>query len=1536
MKRLLIVLAFALSSVPAAKAETPDVFWSLLGGEASPQRWTTIFEEDQPDRPRPHGELARLLSVAHQPVGRDRQLFRFRFDRPMSPEWQSLQIYLDADADESTGRQEGFEGTDDQVGLEAADGRHEWVDFQYMHDGFRRPGNLAWAGQIGSDAYFVIDTPVADEGGRASARLSWATQVKDTRGQGLAAEREAFATFDLGPTPPEPAQGTVALPYPLTTAADAVADPPRIDKVQLYRLDGRTNVIARLNWVGPVVARYETPTGGGETPPTLANRLHRVSLPADATRVTLRALTTGFEWVDAEPATLAEAKALKVGGSLGPIPVLATNPTDQPLAAYPHRLGVPIPKGSLADVGQLRLADDDGNGVPADFGVLSRWDDGSVRWASADFLADLPAGGDARFVVTQGKADGGGGDGGVQVTNSDDGVRVDTGRLSFELSREPFLALRRVRVDGRDLGDLDLRGTVVGVDGETFTTDGGLDDLTVEDADGTAASVVARGRHVGDGGSLLAWRMTFRVWAGSPLLEVQHVFGIDDTASESTKFKSLVLDVGLTGEAPEQAVWQRDERQYEVTVDGQTRVRTGGHEGVFDLGGGATLAVRDFWQNYPKRVATRDNRLFIGLAPELPAGEYDDEPQDLVTRLFLSMRGGVYEFMQGLQRRHTLLFDFGGRATPSLDTLARTTPDAYADSGAMGPMLAEADLPRRYAEYGDFARSMLDRYVDDRRQKRAYGLMNWGDWYGERRYNWGNNEYDGVHGLLGHYAMLGDLDFLREGSLMAEHLVDVDIRHHARDPRQVGSTYIHLVGHTGGYFGDDWREAQRTITPGAFTAVDIQNWGHYWGEGLMLHGWLRADLRTLDTLEDVAGRVATTYINRPIGEWRNPRQQGWTLKVPVAAYKTTGDPYYLLAAETIVDALLDRQDATGGWSVELRDTAASPGGMSYGSTNFPIGIVVSSLARYHELTGDERVADSIVRGARWLIEDLWESGTPIGFRYSSSPGNSGGSNFYHIAYAVAYAHSLVPDRTFADVTLAYSDAYLTEPIGDTHEFGKPFAQRIREVVPTMPLLKNMLATPHVGLSARSAQQWVVKLPAGETGETDETEHDLLRVVGRGQGEISAELRVRSLGGRTLLEQTVRGQGDVNASLDVSSLPAGELLELTLQPLGGEAWDVQLVRGGQMLSLADGPVVGAAGVEPRLRFEVPPGTRRFSVEAAPAGGSSPTVDVLDPNGDVVASAVVTGKRAIDVPVSPVWPTLAGASYRGPLNDSDLQYSVVVRGGPATISLVGVPNYVTPSKLAFFRTSLPQVVVAGDTVLDLGDDALVLDASNSSYLAGGELTYRWDLGDGTTVDGPRVGGHTFPADGSYDASLTVTASDGSTARRDFIIRSAPPALLGEGTRVFVNAGDFVSQSRGGLLVTPRVNSIGDMITYWSGDQMNKVTYRFDVEQPGRYVLVTKFANNSDEPTARAYWVDGKQPDEAMKNVPFPFTGGWSRFDDNWAWQTLSSDDGTPIAFDLAAGQHTLEVGNTAGGLGVDYFVFQLADGPSNAKEPSNAQR
>ena len=940
------------------------------------------------------------------------------------------------------------------------------------------------------------------------------------------------------------------------------------------------------------------------------------------------------------------------------------------------------------------------------------------------------------------------------------------------------------------------------------------------------------------------------------------------------------------------------------------------------LGGGVSVAVEDFWQNYPKRIEVGDGRVEIGLAPELEDDQYD-EYESLTNRLFLSMRDGRYSYVVGVQRRHTIMFDLGGGMTPAVDTLARTRPEVYAATAAAGPILAEGQIPQRYADYPAHARAGLERYLESREEYRAYGLMNYGDWFGERRHNWGNNEYDTVLGLLGHFTMLGDAGFLREGSLMAEHVVDIDTRHHSPDPREVGSVYIHLVGHTGGYFGDDWRRMQQTELAGGFTAVDIQNWGHYWGEGVALHHWLRGDPHSREALLDTTHRIATGYLNGPVLSWRNPRQQGWILKVPIAAYKVSGDPFHLLVARTLVDHILDRQDDSGGWAVLLHNASASPNRQSYGSTNFPIGIVLSSLARYHEVTGEERVADAIVAGTRWLIEDLWEDQPPIGFRYSSGPYASGGTRFYHITYPITYAHQLVADRTFHDVAIEYSDRYLTDDIGPTHEFGKIWSQHLREIPYTLPLLERMLHTPHIGLVRSDSDaepiRWVV-IPG-----TDGTAN--LRVLARGEGTYTATLALQTLDGETLNRWELSGQGSTDRSISLPDAPTGRLLSLTLTPSSGEAaWDVALLRGKQMLELRSGQAIGEGVPYPRFRFEVPPGTDHVGIEVEPVGDESRAVQVLDPNGDVIERFDAPPGRVTSatVTVPAFWPTLAGASYRGPFNDSDRQYSVV-SDGPIRLALDGVPGYVTPSAVAFFRTSIPHVTIAGDTALDLGDGPLDLDASASGSLDGEPLTFTWDLGDGTTATGPRVQGHLYEEPGDYTVTLRVEKPGADPVTQTIAVKAAPAALLtGDADgRVFINAADYTQHTGPDLVKDDRINSLGQIITYWSGDPMNVLTWPFEIDRPGRYRLITKFANNTEGGSARRYWVDDKQPDPAMQDVAFPYTGGWSRFSDDWQWQTLTDDAGDPIVFDLSPGRHELKVGNTDGGLAVDYFVFQRVD-------------
>ena len=309
---LLLLVSVLLPAAPAA-ASAPAPFWELLGAEASPEQWTTIYEDAKPDRPLPAEEFARLLRVAHQPIASDRQLFRFDFSAPIDPEEQSLAFYLDADNDATTGRQDGDNaGAEEQVGLARHQGRDASDGFLYQPDGFRRRGNLAWIGVIDASVYAVVDVPVAQEDGQSRFGFGWLTQTKASDGRALASEKQARTVVASAPAPERPAPRPIALPSPSV----GPEKPELLDRARLYTLPDEPEqpiVCGRLSWVGPVRVHHgPTRSLGRTTGFTLANHLHRVELPSEGGESSrfarIEALTPDWRRVESEVVELEHAQ----------------------------------------------------------------------------------------------------------------------------------------------------------------------------------------------------------------------------------------------------------------------------------------------------------------------------------------------------------------------------------------------------------------------------------------------------------------------------------------------------------------------------------------------------------------------------------------------------------------------------------------------------------------------------------------------------------------------------------------------------------------------------------------------------------------------------------------------------------------------------------------------------------------------------------------------------------------------------------------------------------------------------------------------------------------------------------------------------------------------------------------------------------------------------------------------------------------------------------------------------------------------------
>ena len=392
----------------------------------------------------------------------------------------------------------------------------------------------------------------------------------------------------------------------------------------------------------------------------------------------------------------------------------------------PVTFGMPFPCGAVIASNALILCNRTGHESPAQVLPLSRWSDGSIRWALLDFKADVDANSQTSYRLrafspqsrldSQVVA--------IAVEETSEHLIVDTGKARFFLNRKSCKPFDRVLVMGRDV--LGLQGSslkFIDEAGETYVPE--IADLAIETAGRLRTTIRAKGVVKSGSRAALArfvMRMSFHSGSGFVDLTItfhnpkaaSHRGGLWDLGdSGSIYFKDCSLHLPLVAPGPMRIGWTSDPSQplrqveassleiyqdssggenwqstnhvnrygkvmhsfqgYRVIADGspiETGLRASPIIGSHGQHGAVYAAIEKFWQNFPKGLEVSGHELILRLFPR----QYSD----------------VFELQGGEQKTHRMYLQFTGPDEPPVDLrwvhnrlIPRATPEWYAESKAV-------------------------------------------------------------------------------------------------------------------------------------------------------------------------------------------------------------------------------------------------------------------------------------------------------------------------------------------------------------------------------------------------------------------------------------------------------------------------------------------------------------------------------------------------------------------------------------------------------------------------------------------------------------------------------------------------------------------------------------------------------------------------------------------------------------------------------------------------------------------------------------
>ena len=788
-----------------------------------------------------------------------------------------------------------------------------------------------------------------------------------------------------------------------------------------------------------------------------------------------------------QPAPAADGVAFKIAE------LSVQEPSGLARSDWPITSGIPFARGELRETDRVRLIEtENGRELPLQTRITCRWPDGSVKWLLADTRVSLKAGERKALRVEYGP----------DVTRPsqtqpsissirhqvDNGItQIATGPLQAKIDAHspnlPGPVWFDFDGDGRCADDeqVSINPWVLVLEtaeGQTYRSDVLPAEIKVEEAGPLRTAVRIEGQ-LADANRDPRFRYVARLhfYAGKPFVKAFVTLTVDvpDQVMVDIRSFKLVLPANERGEykvafggeeskagaihsssvqADGQRLFQVDDQKYRVDGRDAGR-RAAGWASWTGRRSCISAGVRNFWQQWPKGTSASKNGLTIELIPPCEKGLYDNFTPTDESKWTYALRHGRTRIKEGVAKTHEVWVCYGGnKGTPQEAAavfrqafeplLATCEPSYICATKTLGdfPPADPAD-PDRFMGYDRIIAQAFQEHMAYREKTREYGLLNFGDWWGERGYNWGNLEYDMQRGFIAQYARTGRREYYLRAEEAARHHIDVDVVHAVNPqlkncsgpPPVVGNVWVHATGHTGGYLPDESFGMERPYTVGYSL-----NLGHIWDRGDLDYYFLSGD----EQAREVGLLIAETLRRDAAPNFKigtHMRDIGWPMLAMMAAYRATGDAKYLDGVRRGWEVLKKNEDPNGGWVVKLaKGHCLHEPTQCRGNVTFIMGIVISALCDYHRETGDPEVARTIVRAVDFTIRETYLPDRKM-FRYTSCPLTpSHSSTVCLVSEALAYAYRLSGQERFRQVL---QDAFAT--FRDTYHrggIGKGFSQYI--------------------------------------------------------------------------------------------------------------------------------------------------------------------------------------------------------------------------------------------------------------------------------------------------------------------------------------------------------------------------------------------------------------------------------------------------------------------------------------------------------------